>query len=99
MPEKVLVTRRGRNYRTVNGRKKLLTPQMQAKQEAARDRQNQALELRKAGATYAEIANALGYYNSGGAKKAVDKAMSRVVVESSTEIILLDLQRLDDRKS
>ncbi len=96
MPQEVVKRRGSFSTRTVNGRRRKLTPLMAEKKEAAREKQNQALELRKAGATYNEIAQALGYYNSGGAKKAVDAAMARVVVESSKEIILLDLQRLDE---
>lgn len=89
-------TSRAYSTRVVRGRRRKLTPLMESKKEAAREKQVQALELRKAGATYNEIAQALQYANPSSAKKAVDRAMSRTVVESSTEIILLDLQRLDE---
>lgn len=89
-------TKKAYRLRTVNGRRKKVPARLQAQQDAAREKQNQALELRKAGATYNEIAQALGYYNAGGAKKAVDRAMERTVIDSSKEIILLDLQRLDE---
>lgn len=66
------------------------------KMEAARERQEQALELRKAGATYREIAAALGYANESGAKKACDAVMKRTVFDLAEDIVTLDLQRLDE---
>lgn len=89
-------TRKAYRLRTVNGRKKKVPARLQARQDAAREKQEQALELRKAGATYKEISTALSFYDASAAKRAVDRAMARNVVETSSEIILLDLQRLDE---
>jgi hypothetical protein len=85
-----------RMRRTSSGRLKKMSPMAIEKQDAARERQQQALELRKAGATYREIAAALGYYNEGGAKKAVDAVMKRTVYDLAEDIVTLDLQRLDE---
>lgn len=46
-------------------------------QEAAAVRQNRALELRMAGATYQQIADALGWSNKGTAWEAVQAALAR----------------------
>lgn len=96
MSNSVVKTKTRKMYRTPSGRLMKMSPLALAKQEAAREKQQQALELRKAGATYLEIANSLGYADPSGAKKAVDVALSRVQVENAKEVILLDLQRLDE---
>lgn len=85
-----------RMVRRSNGRLRKLSVDAQRKKEAAAEKQMQALELRKAGATYAEIAQALGYANAGGAKKAVDAMMKRTVFDLAEDIVTLDLQRLDE---
>lgn len=78
------------------GRRKKVPPHIVAKQEAAREKQVKALELRKAGATYSEIASALLYTDPSAAHKAVKAAMNRVVLEASKDAVLMDLQRLDE---
>lgn len=66
------------------------------KMDAAKEKQEQAMELRKAGATYAEIASAVGYKDPSGAKRAVDAVMRRTVFDLAEDIVTLDLQRLDE---
>lgn len=63
----------------------------------ARDREAKALELRKAGASFPAIGQALGISDEG-ARKAVSRALARVAQqtdESATEYRALELERLD----
>ena len=60
------------------------------------ERENQALQLRKAGASYAQIATQLGYANLSGAWKACMRAIKRVPAENAREARDLDLARLDE---
>ena len=60
------------------------------------EKQRQALELRRAGATYEEIARAVGYGTSrSAAYKAVMSAIHRVLQEPAEAVLVLELQRLD----
>ena len=61
----------------------------------ARERQMQAVELRKAGSNYDEIARALGYANRGAAYKAVTSVLSRWDAEAAPELVALESARLD----
>lgn len=61
----------------------------------AADKQRQALELRKAGVTYARIAEQLGYRSPSGAHKAVELALKSVLSEPAEEVRQLELERLD----
>lgn len=54
-----------------------------------------ALEMRKAGATYDQIAQAVGYKDGGGARKAVIKAMGDVIQEPVAELKVLQHERLN----
>ncbi|MEM8933764.1 MAG: hypothetical protein AAGE94_21415 [Acidobacteriota bacterium] len=61
-------------------------------------RRAKALELRKAGATYDQIADQLGYASRASAYKAVAKALKAIedqVVEGATEMCRLEVERLD----
>ena len=49
------------------------------------DKERKALELRRAGATYDEIAQALGYATAQGAYLAYNRAIKRTLVESGSE--------------
>lgn len=62
----------------------------------AAERRAQALELRKAGATYQEIANALGYKGVSGAEAAVKRGIDLLGMEAAKDVVLIDLARLDD---
>lgn len=62
----------------------------------SRERSMRALELRKAGVTYAVIADQLGYSHASAAKKAVDRAILRQEFEAARDVVLMDLVRLDE---
>ena len=61
----------------------------------AREKQRKALELRKAGATYDDIAKAVGYADSSGARKAVIKAFNNVIQEPVAEVRILRGEQLN----
>lgn len=63
---------------------------------ANREKALQALELRKAGVGYDAIAAKLGYAGRSGAYKAVAKLLTSVEREAATELLEIELQRLDD---
>ena len=59
------------------------------------ERQRQALELRKAGASYDSIAKELGYRDRSGAYRAVAVALLKTLQEPAAEVRQLELERLD----
>ena len=59
------------------------------------ERRRKALELRKAGATYEQIAHQLGYHDKSHARKEIAEAIDRIVREPATEVLDLELSRLD----
>ena len=61
----------------------------------ALDRTMKALELRKAGVSYDEIARTLGWKHRNGAYYAVKSALKTVKREPATELLTLELERLD----
>ena len=68
-----------------------------ARRLAAREREIKALELRKAGATYVQIAEALGISRAG-AHKVVLRALARLEKEAGEEaehLRRLEIERLD----
>jgi len=60
-----------------------------------RERQRRAIELRRSGCTFDEIAVKLGYSGRGGAYKAVRKALRSVIEQPALEFLALELSRLD----
>jgi len=68
-------------------------------QEAqAREREAQAMELRKAGASYPAIARQLGYASHEGARQAVVRVLDALEVESAEsgqQVRRLEMERLD----
>lgn len=60
------------------------------------ERKRQALELRKAGATYDQIAATVGFANRGGAYKAVKAGIREILREPAEEVIQLECARLDE---
>lgn len=54
-----------------------------------------AIRLRTMGATYEQIATELGYANKGGAYKAVKAGLHEAVVESATEMRVVQNEKLD----
>lgn len=63
--------------------------------EAAAGRHLQALEMRRAGASYDAIAEQLGYAGHEGARKAVSAALKRTLEEPAAEVRALEVERLD----
>jgi hypothetical protein len=62
----------------------------------AAEKAKQALELRRAGWSYDDIAEEVGYANRSVAYKAVKRAIAAITRESATELLELELTRLDD---
>jgi hypothetical protein len=61
----------------------------------AAERQRAALELRKAGASYPQIAAELGYAHARAAQKAVETGLHAYLREPAEELLRLELDRLD----
>lgn len=62
----------------------------------ARERALQALQLRKAGASFAQIAERLGYRHEKSAWMAVSKEVDRITAEPAEAVRKLELARLDE---
>lgn len=65
------------------------------KRHEAAERRRQALELRKAGATYDAIAQQLGYKSRDGAWRAIRSALKDVCREPAEDVRDLEINRLD----
>jgi hypothetical protein len=63
---------------------------------SATEKQVKALTLRKAGASYVTIADALGYSSGSGAFKAVAAGLKKTLQEPADDLRRLELARLDD---
>jgi hypothetical protein len=61
----------------------------------AAERQRQAMQLRIAGASYAAIARELGYAHPKGAERAIIAGLRAFFREPATELLPLELERLD----
>lgn len=59
------------------------------------EKERQVLELRRAGASFEEIATRVGYRNRAAAHKAYRRAISRVLKEPAEDVRDLELDRLD----
>ena len=66
------------------------------KDAAAAQRALQALDLRKAGVSYEQIARACGYASRSGAYQAVQRELQRTMQEPADDVRQLELMRLDD---
>jgi hypothetical protein len=66
-----------------------------AKNIEAKERQRKALELRKLGCGYQEIADKLGYASTSSSHKAVKLALKELTREPAEEVLKLELERLD----
>lgn len=62
---------------------------------AAVEKQRQALELRKAGVGFGDIAERLGYADASGAYRAVKTALKKTLQEPADEVRRIELERLD----
>jgi len=71
-------------------------PKAQSKARVAQtEKQKQALALRLSGASYEQIAQALGFKNRSTAWHAVEDALTRAIQEPADEVRALEVQRLD----
>ena len=61
----------------------------------AAEKRARALELRKAGATYDQIAQQVGYAERGSAYRAVQTALQAITQEPAQEVRQLEVERLD----
>jgi AraC-like DNA-binding protein len=59
----------------------------------AQQKRKQALELRKGGATYDQIAASVGYKDASGARKAVKAAMDGITQEAAGELKVIQIER------
>ena len=62
---------------------------------AAIAKQQQALELRKAGVSYVAIADTLGYSGPSGAFNAIQSALKRTLQEPADDLRTIEVARLD----
>ncbi len=60
-----------------------------------REKDRQALELRKAGASYEVIAKQLGYADSSGAYKSIQRSMKSIIAEPTDELRTVEYERLN----
>lgn len=63
--------------------------------KAITEKQLNALEYRKLGYSFKQIADALGYRGAQGAYEAVQAALKAVIREPAEEVLALELERLD----
>lgn len=61
----------------------------------SKERHRRAIELRKAGATWQQIADQLGYSSAKSAYNSVRTAISNITVEPTTELIAIQYERLN----
>lgn len=59
------------------------------------ERMAKALEMRKTGASYVQIAAKLGFAGRQGAHTAVQRAIAGITKEPAKEVLLIELERLD----
>lgn len=62
----------------------------------AAEKRKKALELRRAGWSFEDIATEVGYANKGSAHRAVKQGIADITRESATELLELQMSRLDD---
>lgn len=67
-----------------------------ARRVEAAEKQAKALELRKAGETFQQIANTIGYEGPGAAYKAVHAGIRKMLREPAEALIELEVSRLDE---
>ncbi len=68
----------------------------QEREIKAIDKQLEALKMRIAGRSYADIAEALDYASRGSAHKAVATALRKTLQEPADEVRSLEIERLDE---
>jgi hypothetical protein len=65
-------------------------------QMVIRDREAEALKLRRSGHTYDEIATAVGFANRGAAHKAVHRALQATIQGPADDLRAMELERLEE---
>lgn len=71
------------------------TAKKDARAAAIAERQRKALELRKGGATYEQIAKSLGLADKSNARQDVQAAILAIIEEPAKEVLRLELDRCD----
>lgn len=77
-------------------RKRRLTQAGLERQAKANERMSQALALRRTGATYQQIADAVGYASPAGAQQAVMRAVNATPLDGAADVIRLELETLNE---
>lgn len=85
-----------RRKKLVHDDTRLLTKKKKISKQQRLERERQALELRAGGASYDQIATALGLYDKSHSKRIVEMALSRFEIEAAKSVVRMDLQRLDE---
>lgn len=67
-----------------------------ASKATAAEKRKKALDLRRAGWSFEDIATEVGYANKGSAHRAVKQGIADITRESAAELVELELSRLDD---
>ena len=76
--------------------RKIIKPKVTSKKFIiSKEKQRTALNYRKTGMTYAQIAKKMGYASYDGARKAVVAAMDELIREPAEEVLKLEVSRLD----
>ena len=73
-----------------------LAPSSTPARITAKQKQNQALQLRTGGATYGQIADTLGLGSPASAHKLVKKALDAIPHEAAAELRQVELQRMEE---
>ena len=66
-----------------------------AREATINERRREALELRKAGASYEQIAKKLDYADKSNARRDIAEAIKDIIREPAEEVLALELGRLD----
>ena len=97
--EALSTMKRTKRVRAINKdgtpRKPKTTKGQERQKILAKENQRKALELRKSGATFAQIAQAVGYSDASSCAKAVRKAMTEITQEPAMDLRTLQVERLN----
>lgn len=85
-----------RKDKTIADDRRYMTQKKRERIDRNRQRQAQALELRQGGATFEQIATAMGLSQKGAAKQLVERALEKFEIEAARNVVRLDLARLDE---
>ena len=85
----------GEIVETHDGSLSINNPVALSRQMSAGERTRRAMALKLAGASYAQIAQNLGYHDASGARKAVQRGMKSALHESASELKKIHYGRLE----